>query len=519
MTEELSDGMLASIARLLFEANNDRVEYSTVHSSLGLAKSEPIPGELFLSGVLEKVAGGGSESGAVRFAFEGLRDYIVAFRALRWPDQPPEAFRQELRQLDSEGVREEVLVSYYKLASEAHKRLFDREIYESALSMLAAYKEIIHSHFTAFAYAFPPGDVSNAGFVVEANLRTRVGLGFGVRSLRTGDPEVLILPTTRRDWTSDNLSRVGAGGLAYPIPYDWSEVHHAHQELLRRDFGRFIPRIVREGGLNESATPDLSHELLAAAVISKLDALRPPQGGVVESAPITAGRIRYLLEFRQHWKRLWSKAIEEKIAAGVIPVTRSGSSISYSPPPPTERERQVLIRQCAERVEQGVEVGPRRFLPLDDIAARLKRAAGWLGEDAIIDISSFEEVEACIRGRTQDLQGYFHRFFDRFLVNYERLVASSFPTLKGCFGLYRILPVRARLAIYDDVHDQFDRKLLVSLWVPEGESPDHSLVECVSIEKLRESGAAGRFGEPVTMEGQEYRWVVSRGWRLERLLV
>ncbi len=517
-TEELSDGMLASIARLLFEANNDRVEYSTVHSSLGLAKTEPIPGELFLSGVLEKVAGGGSESGAVRFAFEGLRDYIIAFRALKWPDQPAEAFRQILRQLDSGGVREEALVSYYKLAPEGHKRLFDQQIYESALSMLTAYKDIIRSHFPACAYAFPPGDVSNAGFVVEANLRTKEGLGYGVRSLRAGDPEVLILPTTRRDWTSDNLSRVRAGGLAYPIPYDWSEVRDVYHELLTRNFARFIPRIVREGLLNEAATPDLSHELLAAAVISKIGALRPPQGGVVESLPVSAGRIRYLLEFRQHWERLWSKAIDRKLAAGEIPVTKRGSSITYSPPPPSERERQDLIRECEERVARRTEVGPPRFLPLDDVAARLKRAVEWLGEDAIIDASSFEEVEACIRGRNEDLPAYLRRFFDRFLVNYERLVESNFPTLQNFFRLYSMLPVRARLAVNADVRDRIDRTLLASLWVADGERPSHSIVESVTIAELAESATAGRFGRPVTIQGREYRWVQDQGWSLDSLL-
>ncbi len=518
MTRELADGILASIARLLFEANTDRIEYSTAHSSLRLSQTEPIPEELFLSGVLEKVAGGGSESGAVRFAFEGLRDYVIAFRAFRWPDQPTDAFRQELRHLHSTGVREEALVSYYKLAPEAHKREFDSQIYESGQNLLGAYKDIIRSHFSAFANAFPPGDVSSAGFVVEANLRTKEGFGYGVRSLRAGDSEVLILPTTRHDWTSDSLSRVGAGGLTYPIPYDWSEAHNAHEELLSRDFARLLPQIIRQGELNEAAAPELSHELLAAAVVSKLDSLRPPNGGGHESLPIAAGRIRYLLEFWQHWNRLWSAAIEAKLAAGEIPVMRSGSSSSYSPPPPTELERQDLIKQCRDRIAKHVLLGPPRFLPLDNIAARLKRSVSWLGEDATIEASSFEQVDACIRGQHSDLLEYFRRFFERFLYNYERLVATNFPTLKNHFALFKLMPVLVRLSTIDGVRNQSDRMLLLSLWVPEERIPDQNQVESVTIEDFRASEAAGRSGAPVVFRGREYRGVRSQSWRMDSLL-
>jgi len=512
-SRERSDHVLVATAKALFETNVDRIEITRLHSSLGLRVTEELPRDLFLSGIFERVPGENAGSGAVRFAFEGLRNYVIAFKALRWQEQTIDAFGDQIRHLDSGSVREETLIAYYKLAPDEHKRVLDRECYGRALRFLAAYKDIIQTHFAAFSFAFPPGDLEKAGLVLEGCLPTN---RYGLRLLSPGEPPVLILPTSTGSWRSGSLAKVGAGGLANRLGSNWLHGVNAYHELLQVNFAHLIPKIIRGGALNEEATPDLSRELLAAAVLSKPELLNEPECGPgKESLPLNVGRLRHWLLFQQHWRRLERQLIKSKISSGEISVRREGAYISYTEPPLKEEERRELRQRCETLIARGAEIDKQQFA-IKDLANRLKQAVSWLEGDAVVEGPLFVEAESLWRrpsghrAEGAEFLEYYRHFMQTFLTNYERLIGTNFPTLRHEFTLYRELPVLVRIAIDDapDVTMLGDRRIVAEFLAPFDFTLNESSIETVEYSRL--VGSDSWDEEKVRIDGRLFRRVLAR---------
>ena len=100
----------------------------------------------------------------MRFVFDGLRNYVIAVKACRWPERSVYTLRT-LFDNTAAGVQEEAFLAYYKLARR-HQRVLDHRCFPAAVNFLAAYKAMIRDHFPAFALSFPPGDLANTGLVL-----------------------------------------------------------------------------------------------------------------------------------------------------------------------------------------------------------------------------------------------------------------------------------------------------------------------------------------------------------------
>jgi hypothetical protein len=500
---ELSERLLVAVARALYEGNMDRIDLESLRSVLGLGILDELPEEPFVVGALERIPAANATV-AVRFVFDGLRNYVIAVKTCLWPQMRAEALHT-LFDDAATGVQEEAFIAYYRLAPEAHQRALDHRCFPAAANFLAAYKEIIRDHFAAFAASFPPGDLACTGLVLEANLRTGAGYGYGVRRLQSGDPEVLILPAASSVWFSDSPARWGAGGLSYRLTLDdWLHGVNPHHELLTVNIVRLLRKTVEGGALNEQAAPDLAKELLAAAVLSKPALLNEPNRGPgTEHLPLTAGRIRYWLLLQQHWSRL-----ENKLVQGEIPFQNHDTGITYSPPPLTEEERQQLRRQSDSLVAQGAQIAGPRMIPFDNMADRLKTAIDAVGsEDVVIEgplFPPFQRWPPWPRQVLDELPDDERHFFLLFLENYQRLVAANFPTLEHYFALFRRLPILIQLAVRPPFRPEMDPSVFADFFVPYGFQLEENVIEIVPFAD-RVSIATVRADAPILIGGRAFK--------------
>jgi hypothetical protein len=510
----LSERLLEAVAKALFDSNSDRIEVERLRELFGLRIVDDLPEEPFLSGALERARGTDSASETVRFVFDGLRNYVIA-RKCRWHEQSGDALRTMFDGAGV-GVQEEAFLAYYRLAPEAHKRALDHRCFPAAASFLAAYKGIVQDHFAFFASSFPPGDFAHTGLVIEVNLRTGEGYGYGLRRLKPGDPEILLLPAASDIWFADSLARWGAGGLRYRLTDDdWLHSENPFHELLRVNIVGLLQGIVQTGALNEQATPDLAKELLAAAVLSKPELLNEPNRGPgSEGLPLTVGRIRYWLLLQQHWHRLERELVHGKLDQGAIPFRQEGAFISYEPPPLTEDERQELRRRSDSLIAQGAAVEGPRMIPFDNLADRLKRAIAAVGsDDAIIAQPLFRHAHRYRMGipwTTQALDELLadHRhFLSLFLANYQRLVAGNFPTLKDHFALFRRLPVLIQVAVRPPLGPGGEPSTFADFFIPDGFPLEDNVIEAVDFSD-RVSLATVRSGVPILIGGRPFKWVM-----------
>lgn len=516
----LAGRLIETLADLVLVKNADQISVRDLRTALQLSPLEELPWDLVDHGVVERISGGPDEDQVtLRFAFEGLRNYAIAFKACRWHELTEEELATEYDRLTGQGVQEEAWNAFYKLAPVTLKRVLDRALYEPALRFLHTYKEIIRTHFNAFASEFPPGDLDQSGLVLGAHLRSETPLGYGVRLLNAGDPEVLILPQPSvQDWWTD-LMRYGADGLwnRYHFGSSWLDQHPA-EELLRTNIAGLLSKAVSKGALNEGAAPELAKELIAAVVLSKPTLLSEPnKGSCAETLPLAAGRIEYWMLLNQHWARQKNELTSEKIRNGTIRVTREGGGITYSPPSLSEREREELRRRCDDLITSGVkDFGRGRHIPLDDIADRVRRAIECLPsrQDAIDGPLFPEAVDwrrgiATVRRVDSGFLAYVKRFVAAFLGSYEALIETNFPTLKEHFGLYRELPVicRATVLSRDEIPVQ-DRTLVLDFFGSDALKETTTLVEEVTLS----GGNRWDREKPVTINKVSFPWLRRGCW-------
>lgn len=459
---------LVEVAKVIFGTNKDHVSLRDARARLQIAIADDLPRELFDFGILESTKASETAGPALHFYFEGLRNYLIAFKVCEWQLMSASVFKAAASRLEP-GPQRDAVGFYYRLASEEHKRALDSDWYDLGLRFIHAYGDLLGKHFPAFRGEFPAGSADHIGLVAGINLSTGEAFSWGVRALETeNEPEVLFLPSEKWSWSSDNrLHLAGAGGMVNRLDSSWLAQAAPERDILEVNIARRLGQIVESGLLDERQTPDLARELLSAAVVSQPELLNEPNMGPgAESLPLPASRIRHWLLLRQYWLRFESELVEEKIENGTIHVTRRGTTMSYSRPPLTPEERSVLRRRCEAAIQQGLDLGRPQYVPQDGDANRLKHAIDALGDpDCVIEGPLFPEADALwTAGSRQqqvdrsELSRYVERFLRSHLWNYAALVAANFPTLKDKFSVYSALPAHLVVSLEGvDEPDWFER--------------------------------------------------------------
>lgn len=206
--------ILTNIARTLYVHNAEELEFEVLATELRLSTTESIPERLFELNVLERAER--DNTTYLGFYFKKLRDYLIAFRALKWQNFSPEDFQSEIEKREVSGVRLDALNLYYSLASDEHKRVLDSLLYDNAQKYVHLYQEILDNNFPSFKSAFPPYTAGAIGFIGYLDLSKRVITYHGFRPIKETDKTVFFFPRSIQQ---------NGGGLAYRVyrygPLQW----------------------------------------------------------------------------------------------------------------------------------------------------------------------------------------------------------------------------------------------------------------------------------------------------------
>ncbi len=255
-----------AISQLLYERNTDWISEDEARVLLGLRVNEPLMEELFEYGILLRSLGAAREP-AIGFYFQQLRDYIIAFKALRLSNMTVPILMDKFRNVKFPSMRGDVFTLYYRLASLEHKLLFDGEVRENATKYLHCYVSLIMQHFPALKRMFVPGTDGRVGFVGELHLSHRAVRGYGFRSPGEGTDEIYFIPVEKAFGESNLAHLSGASGLHFrSSAVGFKNGIDITNEVVEGELLPQVRLLMEKGQLNESNNPELLIEHIVETI-------------------------------------------------------------------------------------------------------------------------------------------------------------------------------------------------------------------------------------------------------------
>lgn len=440
--------LLTILCEFIYKSSTRSVLTKDFRVELGLSAVDLLPIELFTYGVLEELSI--DREKRIRFVFEGLQNYITVYKYLKWDKASLTDLSKDVVRPWSE-LKRDAITFFYDFTGSEHKRIIDSSIYDSGLNFISTYRALVADNFSAISNRFPNGHPDKVGFVVGADLETGKAFGYGLRKIAANDDPVLIVPTTSVE--QYDLSRTRAKDIGFRFSHSSIFDADPHIELADFHLQLMLKEIIEEGQLNEENSPELSYELLNAAVNSELNCfknssfLKPENMGEIEISELDK-QVK-LEQYRARFKR---DETDRMLKTGELEHEKNeGGSISYSGPVFSLEQTAEIERKCLEALETG---GDNRLemIPIDSVSRSIKLAIKQLGGKGNLKPSlsfahglsysyfqqpqSPEFTELCIQ------------FLSSFFENYKSLIEKNFPTLKGHFELYLNMPVICKVQVY-----------------------------------------------------------------------
>ena len=474
---------LKAIAKLLYQHNVDRLDEDEIRTALRLTVNESIMGELFEYGILLRSE---NELGApaVGFYFQQLRDYIIAFKVLRFNTMPPKQLTEEFEKLTGHGVRADVFTLYYRLAKREHKIVIDSEVRGNATRYLHLYTSLIEQHFPALHEMFNPQTEGRIGFIGELlffwlgpnPFSFVTGLdAYGFRPIKKTDDTIHFIPVQQSRWgatqkESNLVYLEGAAQLhSMGSPWNWGvrDGIDVTKDVIDFELLPQLEEFITQGRLNESNCPEMLVEFIVEIVLQNKSIF-------TELLSVDGRSIRYPLKFDEILKALLreklfrhyrDELISTKRKNGEIKETWNGSFVSYSSNLTVEDEKKIL-----DAIDESLNSGsmPRfhaHYVDLEKLERLLARAINRLCpikaeiDGPLFDSGSKLKANMSSRHPTSDdgAKGYLVWLYTAFLENYKTLVEANFPTLKQHFRMYSSLPISVHLVLGNTVSRDFGR--------------------------------------------------------------
>lgn len=475
---------LKAIAGLLYQHNVDRIAEDEIRTALRLTVNESIMEELFEYGILMRSV---SESGtpAVGFYFQQLRDYIIAFKKLRFNTMSPKRLAEEFEKLTGHGVRADVFTLYYRLAKREHKIVIDSEVRENATCYLHLYTSLIEQHFPALHEMFNPQTEGRIGFIGELlffglgpNPFSFVrGLGaYSFRPIKETDDNVHFIPVQELRWgrplrEESNLADL-EGAVQLHLrgsPWNWGirDGIDVTTDVIEDELLPQLEEFIKQGRLNESNCPEMLVEFIVETVLRNKAIFKEllSVDGRSILYPLKLDEILTALLREKLFRHYRDELISEKRKSGEIKETWYGG-FSYSSKDFTAGDEKPILDAIDESLNSGCL--PRfhaRYSDLEKLEKLLVRAINWLRPTQTeIDSPLFDsesKLKANVFSRhpisDDDAKGYLVWLYSAFLANYKTIIETNFPTLKQYFRMYSNLPISVYLVIGNTVSRDFDR--------------------------------------------------------------
>lgn len=474
---------LKAIAGLLYQHNVDRLDETEIRIALNLTVNESIMGELFEYGILMRSEG---EYGtpAVGFYFQQLRDYIVAFKVLRFNSMSQKQLAEEFEKLAGYSVRADVFTLYYRLAKREHKIVIDSEVRENATRYLHLYTSLIEQHFPALRETFNPQTQGRIGFIGELlffwlgpnPFRFVRGLdAYGFRAIKKTDDNIHFIPVQQSRWgatqkESNLVYLEGATQLhSKGSPWNWGvrDGIDVTKDVIDFELLPQLEELIKQGMLNESNCPEMLVELIVETVLQNKAIFKEllSVDGRSILYPLKLDEILKALLREKLFRHYRDELVSKKRKNGEIEETWNGCIVSYSSNLTVEDEKKIL-----DATEDSLNSGRlpssyNHYAYIYKLDRLLTRAINWLRptmtklDGPLIDSESKLKASSMrdLPISDDDAKGYLVWLYTTFLKNYKTLIETNFPTLKQHFHLYSKLPISVHLRLGDTLTTDFRR--------------------------------------------------------------
>jgi hypothetical protein len=437
---------LAAIARAHFVLNSEWIDEGDVRSRLQLRPHETLDPALFHHSIL--VRRGPTSAPEIGFSVAQLRNFLIAEHVCRWSSADPAAFQASIATLQTTGLHAEVLTSYYRRASEAHRRIIDGESFEAAKEYLHYYRDTIAKHFPSLWRSFPGCAADEPAFYGEFHIPQRRLSFYGFRRSTPGTPSIFLRGVDTFDSDSDRT-------VAYD--YDVEVLHWAgdltsdttdlHKKVVKNEIVENLQDLVQGGRLVEDSTPDLVLELLLS-MITKSDSAG---GGFMRAVfdafrDRTTRRPRFPIDFDALLESLRRAEITRHTSDDLVEELRPPGQNWFTY---TEEFHRELDRRCQAAWKSGyTPLSDTRYMDIERMKAWLPHAIEVLRVHMpSIGGPLLLELPQGAHSTQEELEAYFQEWHLRYLENYRRLVDANFPTLKAALPLYSSLPLRQYIEV------------------------------------------------------------------------
>lgn len=453
-----ADETLRAIAGLLYERNSNWLTETEIRSALRLGVNESLMEELFEFSILIR---GENESGdaVIEFYFQQFRDYIIAFKARHFNTMTDMQLLDEFYSAMSPGVRGDVFILYYRLASTEHKHVLDCDVRKNAQSYLNAYRSLIGSHFPSIDHLFRPETSGRIGFIGEFLLLERRLATYGFRAIDESDDEVYFVPVQHFVNRDSNLSYLDGAGYMHSTG---SSMHfrdgiEVMSEVVEHEILSQLDQLVKGGTLNESKCPELLVEFITANVLKNKDIFRSlfSDDGRSINYPIHLNAVLSCLrreKLRHHFDYEYRS---EKVRRGKAHEEWDGGyvSVTYDWSPADDK----WIDDAVEKAMR-VDVDPESRVRYPDFEVLERSIRNTIEElrkttDEIGGPLFAEEAGLRLlvdRGMETDLpvaRAFIHALYQAFLRSYRQIIETNFPTLRQHFRSYTLFPLAIHIEL------------------------------------------------------------------------
>lgn len=461
---DMTERILVGVAQCLYNHDCDELDRDVIFDDLHLSQTETLPTCLFELNVLKRVRR--NHATYISFYFTKLRDYLIAFRALKWHSLSSQAFSQRIAGEVFQSVRLEVLNLYYAIAEEEHKRVLDGLVYENAKQFVLFYEQLINENFSTFKSAFPPNTTGPIGLAGYLDLSGR-GISYrGFRPLKNPGNRVLLFPRS--------LQRTGGeiGNLAYLHGSERQKLTHSakgfreidiKKEAIWQEIWPSLQKIIKDGILDESQNKDLLIERVLAIVLCQYKEFfqLAPYATRDSYFPLQLDALREFVLYKIARRALENRIIEKREGLYQIEEEWVGG-IQHTILQFTPAQWAEIDSQAWSYAKAGTDLssethfaprynyGPFLLRDLDDLArlgvAEINNSplAAWYDRKRIETPYQWDD------DRFSLLERFVVHFYLSYLKEYQILVEKNFPTLCQEFVFYKRLPLKLSVAVERD---------------------------------------------------------------------
>ncbi|MCK4655144.1 MAG: type I restriction enzyme HsdR N-terminal domain-containing protein [Candidatus Cloacimonetes bacterium] len=187
--DDYKKNILNQIAKIFYDENQDSINVDKILQKI----KQEIPDELFRWNILTRRTNNESET-FIEFYFSKLRDFIIAFKVLKFDLQNNEYF-DNLKIRNKINVQLEVINSYYLIAEKKYKRMLDQKAYNKASNFLNYREKIIDEHFSTFKKASNPFTNKKVGIYCDVDFSNDKIKSYAFREIDEEEDKVLLNPS------------------------------------------------------------------------------------------------------------------------------------------------------------------------------------------------------------------------------------------------------------------------------------------------------------------------------------